>query len=337
MGGILAVVVGYVAGMYMPTNLNILINVGMIMMAFLPINTIGGVLVISGYLVATFLRANLIDDLRNHGYRVAKANLMTTVAGYGMGILAFIGIETIKATNTVFMAFSFIQILMLLFQYFSQLEKKGTIRSILGLIILGILAHICLSSIGKLGVYAFFFAISIIPNIVLDKQKKENNYRQQERNKSNNPLVAFTYGISHNSPLISGLVLAQTILWGSAKDTLGSIINIGISSAVLGPIRPYWAVLLLIVMIVSLYFFLEMLNYFFDNHTFYGKKKESFMESFVLFIFAAIGLLLILAQFGLFLTLLILFYGILINLLLPFYAVKQFGTPTLLVIGVNFI
>jgi hypothetical protein len=205
--------------------------------------------------------------------------------------------------------------------------KNGLLVALVALI-----AYTCIGFAGSGGAFTYFLALVSIPSIFLNN-KKEKEETTKETEESIYNADAFLYGGSTNSASIigTGIVLGQTILWGSGKDVLGTIVN-GDASVLLDPLR-----LPILVIVVSFLALLSKTNFVNnvvnsikpnDTNT-YSKLYKNTLG----WLLKGASLVYCLCAFNIFVVLGLVIAGLILNTI-DNKTVRNVSIPLLLIVGV---
>lgn len=206
------------------------------------------------------------------------------------------------------------------------------IKNSLLVALVSFIAYICIGFAGSGGAFTYFLALVSLPSIFLNnKKEKEKTTKKTEESIYN--ADAFLYGGSTNSASIigTGIVLGQTILWGSGKDVLGTIVN-GDASILLDPLR--LPMLLIIVSFLALLgktnFVSNVINSIKTNNTStYSKLYKNTLG----WILKAASLVYCLCAFNIFVVLGLVIAGLVLNAI-DNKTVRNVSIPLLLIVGV---
>jgi len=136
-------------------------------------------------------------------------------------------IGMIPGLNSLLMPLSIVIIVLTGYLTLTNNGIYNGIKNALAILILGVIAYLCVTTISSGGTFMYFLSLITIPSLFFKKKIKESG----EISTATQIGSSFLYGnIGGNNSLIGGILISaisviQTILNGSAKDILGSILN----------------------------------------------------------------------------------------------------------------
>jgi len=209
------------------------------------------------------------------------------------------------------------------------IDTKSAIKyGIIGLLIASA-AFITISSGSASSVFLYFLTLVSLPQ-ALSKKSDSNPDLESTTSRTTMPLEAFLYGQSGNGAIITAMLLIQTILWGSGKDVLGTIVN-GHTSMLLDPYR--------VGMFIIILAFVYLFNKFRSEHEINKCKQELVNNKKPN---RLLGMLVNLASLGFALVtvnplLLIVFTigGLILNAFVDANTIRSMSVPMLLLLGVT--
>ena len=254
---ILLIILGFGVGSLLPIDMKYLPIIGMVLTTYIPLTSISIIMLLSGYFVASFLKSSFINDVKEQGMLNAVSNVKETLTSFTTGVAIYYFLDSSAASSVVFMGISIVQILFWLYLDITQGHKKGTIRKLIGFLILNYLATTTVGNISKLAIFAYFTGLITVPSLLF-------NLKQTKKSPNGDFCNAFSYGMNYSGPSYTGIVLAQTIMAGSAKDMLGTILNLSLSTA-LDPYRFIWALAFIGLLGFFYYYGIDFINAYPDN------------------------------------------------------------------------
>jgi hypothetical protein len=196
--------------------------------------------------------------------------------------------------------------------------------------LVALIAYTCIGFAGSGGAFTYFLALVSIPSILLNNKKEEETSKETEETIYN--ADAFLYGGSTNSASIigTGIVLGQTILWGSGKDVLGTIVN-GDAAVLLDPLR--LPILVIVVSFLALLgktnFVANVINSMKPTTNNYSKLYKNTLG----WLLKAASLVYCLCAFNIFVVLGLVIAGLILNAI-DNKTVRNISIPLLLIVGV---
>jgi len=282
---IVALLIGLAAGLILPISFEHIIAVGMISSIINPHLTAVYAVAILGLGVSAFLKnytktavneeANKIKASTDQEYvkvinkvsdKYKQFILLLIGSGFCIGLLS-----QLTGLHTFLMPTSIIVILLNTISYlFNSKSEKGVIRNTIAVLIISVLAVIAVKQPTSGGVFTYFLSVISIPSMFIKNKTKTSNNGVLERL---NLKSAFLYGAGSNL-LVAPIILNQTILMGSGKDALGTIIN-GDASIILDPNRIAIAFIVIIFALIYNYmFFSKDILKAVNNHKKNKKEKR---------------------------------------------------------------
>jgi hypothetical protein len=198
--------------------------------------------------------------------------------------------------------------------------------------LVGGMALYCLTNFSTGGVFTYFLALISIPSLILkNKNNETSNNTGSTASESVIGLNSFLYGGSTNSTgiITTALVLGQTILWGSGKDILGTIIN-GDSSVLLDPYR--FGILAAIIGFLCVLGRSNYIESIINKENI--KNSNNYLAKLISFVLKLISVGYCIFTFSAPLVLGLIILGIVINKLDNNNYVKNISIPLLLIVGV---
>ena len=246
---ILSLICGLGIGTFLPMDLSVIISAGMIASIITPvlspIVTMGimgiGVAVTAKNIIKTAFK-NKAESFKIQQPTAAPVQVAEVAAEAAKSEFKFftstmtftaVPMMMLQAISSLYQFLLPVSVLALVVKSWMTITSspaKALKYGFLGLLIAGA-AFLTISSGSASSVFLYFLTLVSLPS-ALAKQKPTESVI----NNSTMPLEAFLYGQGGNGSIITGMVLVQTILWGSGKDTLGTIVN-GAGSLLLDPSR----------------------------------------------------------------------------------------------------
>lgn len=263
---LVALVIGLFAGVFLPISFEHIIAIGMFATIFT--STLNPVYAVAflGLGIAAFIRNNTVNTVQD----IAKQTNAQSDEDYSnvyrqvvdkyitfFQLLVFSAVlchllNFLAGIHLLIMPLSIFLILLKLITSSIKTSNSGSIiRNTIGISILAGLAIMTVTATtGNANVFSYFLGTVTLPGLFF-RNKSE---KSEATNKKLDVKSAFLYGANSNA-LVAPILLNQTILMGSAKDALGTIINSDIS-VLLDPFRVAMAVAVIIFAVIYFRFFL---------------------------------------------------------------------------------
>lgn len=235
-------------------------------------------------------------------------------------------LSLIKGLSTLLMPISIITLVIKGWTYITDNPSKA-IKGITLTALVSVMAFYCITNLSTGGVFTYFLALISIPSLIL-KKKQNNSSTINNTEESINNVDSFLYGGNTNNTSVIGtsIVLGQTILWGSGKDVLGTVVNNDISVL----LDPYRFTILLV--IISYLFILGNTSYI--NKTIEKSKKQAHTLPLINTLIKLVSIIYCLITFNPLLITGLVSAGLIINLIDNNNYVRNISIPLLLIIGI---
>jgi hypothetical protein len=262
------------------------------------------------------------EELHKEGLEGAKKGFWCFTSTLAFNTIPFQLLSLIKGLSTILMPISIITLVIKGWVYINTNPTKA-IKALSLTIFVSIIAFFCLTNISSGGVFTYFLSIISIPSLLI--KNKQNTPTFNNNKETINNIDSFLYGgVTNNTSIIgTALVLAQTILWGSGKDVLGTVINNDIS-VLLDPYR-------FLILITIIAYLTVLGNTSFINNV--VKQKTSNTTNINTFI-KLISLIYCLFTFNPLIIIFLITSGLFINTLDNNNFIRNISIPLLLIIGV---
>lgn len=190
-------------------------------------------------------------------------------------------------------------------------------------------AFTAITNVASGGMLTYFMALITIPSLLLNKKVDTNNTNKKDKENIYDP-NNFLYGGSTNNTSIIGtaIVLGQTILWGSGKDVLGTIIN-GDASILLDPMR-----LSILGVVIGWLFLVGKSNYIQTITSKLNNNKSNNNNNLLENILKIISVIYCLINYSPLLVGGLIIGGLILNTLDKHNIVRNVSIPMLLIVGV---
>ncbi len=325
---ILGIMAGFGIGCWLPANDKFITIIGIITATVIPFSSIFGALFLSGYLVSSYLQLTFIKEFTEAESIEQEAHAVNNVSRFGgalaTGTLLFALSGTSMYVNVILLSFSIWLAGMDFLTGGVLVGMKKAAPYILGVVAIFVAALLTVTNIDKLAIFAFFLTLRNLPDMLADSM----NIKYLRENDHDSFCVA--YGVSGHGPVYNGLVLAQTIMWSSQKDTLGTIINAALGSSV-DQFRIYWALTL----IACICLFKWQLHRFQSrvDAEYVKLEAKSHVKERTNHIMFGLCIYFCCITIGLALTCTLLTIGVFVSVCMPRDLIKRFGIPALLIMG----
>jgi len=208
-------------------------------------------------------------------------------------------------------------------------DSKTAIKYSIIALLIASAAFITISSGSASSIFLYFLTLVSLPQALTKKPNTSTNLKNNTSH-STTPLKAVLYGENSSNTIISAMLLVQTILWGSGKDVLGTIIN-GSTGALLDPYR--------LSMFIIILAFIYLFNKFKKEHVIkeckediINKKKPSRLPGMLINL-ASLGFALVTVN-----PILVIGFalaGLILNALVDNNVIRSLVVHSLLLIGVT--
>lgn len=337
-----SLLLGLIVGTYVPLNLSVIIVAGMILSIITPVLSpvicmfgMGlGVATTAKNIIETAFQNKTKEKVKTKEERKEVAKEAARQARHEFDIfsstMAFTALP-IYLLNLIEGLSKFllpISVLTIVIQAWTTVKKEPEkIRSygIVGLIIL-ISAFIVINIGSPSSVFLYFLTLVSIPSSLKKQQSNVENNNTCSR--TTTPLEAFLYGQGGNGSIITAIVLLQTILWGSGKDTLGTIIN-GSGAMLLDPFRITTCVTVIIFLLWFNTYRKEKEIKEYAKRYVENKKRNRLLELAI----NAVSLVFALTTVNPLLAVTMLLVGLIINAIVDTSVIRNFSVPALLLVG----
>lgn len=323
---IILVLAGISLGNQLPINNNLMVILGIILTVIVPVGGITYAALLSGYLIASYITFNYQEIINK-----SNKSLASKVEAYKSANVWFnkfagsfsIACITLTLTGSG-AAYSFIftlgSLIMIAFYFFVFLTKseRPPLLNILGIVAIAISANITILEINKIAIFAYFLCLKTIPRLITSIKSTSEGLQGSK-------VSAFAYGIGGHSAIYTGIVAAQTIIWGSQKDTLGTIINIAVP-AMPDEFRILWAITLIVGIYLLKFIALEEIEP--------QKPEVNIYSEFLEIVITGLSLAFVIGSIGMTATIILLTLGITATLLMDPNMKQMFSVPMLLCNGV---
>lgn len=339
---LVALVIGLVAGVALPISFEHIIALGMFVTMFTTtLNPIYAVAFL-GLGIAAFIKNNTVNTVKD----IAKQNnaksdndyanvykkvvdnyveffqllIASAVLCHLMSFL--IGVHTLLMPLSIFIIF-----LKIIHNIFINSNTSSIVRNTIGISILATLAIVTVTSTsGNANVFSYFLGTITLPGLFI-KNKSESS---EPANKKLSVPSAFLYGASSNA-FIAPILLNQTILMGSAKDALGTIINNDIT-VLLDPFRV--SISIAVIIFAGLYFRLFLYKH--SIKVINNLKTNKRQKRGISLIISIISIAAAISKLSLPVVLLMTIGGLLANILIKDKtALRSAAVPALLLAGIT--
>ena len=135
----------------------------------------------------------------------------------------------------------------------SNFTSQRCVKYIITLVLTLIAGTITVKQINPLNIFILFYGFITVPNYILPNQTKTGNVKDSKN------ISGLAFSMTTNSAIANGFVLAQGIMNGSEKDSIGTLINNYISDAERLPLT-----LAIIITLCTLCVSKELAQYFLD-------------------------------------------------------------------------
>lgn len=339
-----SLLLGLLAGSYLPINLGIVIAAGMIASIAMPmlppalcLFSLGvGVAVTAKNVIQSAFAAKIVvnkEDTTEE--KEAKAEVAARSARHEFDMfsstMAFAALpmyllNLINGLSQFLLPVSIIAIFVQSWTTVTSNPKKAVGYGIIAIIIM-ISAFLTINTGSASSVFLYFLTLVSIPSAL---KKQESNVESNDApSHSTTPIQAFLYGQGSNGSIITAMVLLQTILWGSGKDTLGTIVN-GTTSMMLDPVRVATCVIIIAFMLWFNMFRKEAVINDCVKEFVNNKKRNRLLEIAI----NAVSLVFALTTVNPVLAIGLLTAGLIINAFVDTSIVRSFSVPALLISGV---
>jgi len=241
---LLSLISGLGLGTYLPIDLSIIISVGMILSIISPIlspivTTFGlglGIAVTCKNVIKTAFNRKVSKvqdqqpDTDLHTVGNQAAHHASEEFSYFSSTMAFTAfpmylLSMIQGLYQFLLPVSILALVLKAWVLVTTDTKSAIKYGIIGVLIVAA-AFFTISSGNASSVFLYFLTLVSLPQ-ALSKKQDSNPDLSDTHSRTSMPLEAFLYGQSGNGSIITAMVLIQTILWGSGKDILGTIVNSG--------------------------------------------------------------------------------------------------------------
>lgn len=351
---ILSLICGLGVGSYLPVNMSVVITAGMILSIAMPIigpvvSMFGiglGVAVTAKNVIQTaFTKKTIIckeeikhkkeDEIQNYKKEIAEVAAKETSKEYNSfattvmwTALPMYLLNLIQGLATFLLPVS---ILAIVVKAWVKLHAEPEKAISYGLVALAVLASafFTISTGSTSSVFLYFLTLVSIPS-ALKKEDPDVEEAKEATSGTSMPLEAFLYGQGGNSSIITAMVMLQTILWGSGKDAIGTIVN-GSPALALDPFR----VTACIVVIIFLFLFnIHRKEYVIAEcvRNFTNKKAQK-KKRFINTALNAVSLVFSLSVANPFVVITMTIIGLIVNAFVKTSTIRNLAVPALLVIG----
>lgn len=338
---LVALVIGLIAGVTLPIAFEHVIALGMFATIFTStLNPLYAVAFL-GLGIAAFIKNNTAVTVKetaeeikakteedyNNVYKNVKDKYITFLELLvGSAILCHL-LNFTYGLHTFIMPISIILICINILSHIIKADSSSSlIRNTIGVSILAALAIMTVTATsGNANVFSYFLGTVTLPSLFL-KSKTNKHSPANKLNISS----AFLYGASSNA-LIAPILLNQTILMGSAKDALGTIINSDIS-ILLDPFRVAMAIAVIVFAVIYFRFFLYDHSFKVINNIKANKRSKRGIPLIISIISIAVAV----SKLSLPVVLLMTIGGLLANILVKDKAaLRSAAVPALLLAGIT--
>ena len=237
---IINLLIGLCIGAFSPLDMNLLISLGSLLIPHINNESIN----ISGFILGitnTILIKNIagtyysshfkITKNKKESYFEAKQAVWTFITTLVYTSVPLYILERYGNLHKVIMPMSICIIIWKGYYYLITKEhsneskkQENKLINIILTIIIFIIARCIIQADNASATYLYFLCFLTIPNLIFPMEET-NKSTNQHREKIFS-VDSFIYGSSSNKgPILNAILLSQTILWGSAKDTLAALIN----------------------------------------------------------------------------------------------------------------
>lgn len=320
---------GAAIGLAVPFGRDILVSIGMIVINIANMINPLLVMVISGYFVSAFihnLMSNVMKAKKEHNKTTswivnANESYVYMWRFIGIFLIALIGFSIIESSFfsfTIIMFFSLVKIIGDIADFiYAGGRAEGTIRRILGILVLGVMASITINNVNSGWATAgYFTALLSVSSISKTKQELKEEAELTFWD-------AFRFGSAggHAGPTYLAIVLAQSIIWGSQKDSLGTLLNVALPGH-LDSFRIIWGLLVALVIYIASTIAISTYEYEGLEDT----KEDSLMK----YILIGINAYLLIINLGFIYIIALLLLGLIVSKCIGSYELRQFSVPSLL-------
>ena len=330
----IGLIAGFGIGCLLPMSMQYISAVCIVLTVILPAGSIVSTMFIAGYLLASYLQSIFLQshDTSNKFLKTETATANINELGRTFISACFIvtfATAALAGANSM-MVYSIYLICQEIYKIiiYKLTFKKGLIRSIIGIVVLLIGGYLTVSNISKIAIFAYFIFIKTLPT-AFGKVSKAT-----EKTDRADVTTGFAYGINGSSPAYIAMVLAQTILWSSEKDTLGTIINQSLPE-VLSIERFMWAMLTL-ACIKIFFLFIERMQPRLEKYINKKQNNKSEANYTILtqrFLLGA-SLSVVFIHLGFIYALWMCVIGVVANLCLESEDINKLAVPNLLISGI---
>jgi len=342
---IVALVIGLLAGVALPLAFEHVIAIGMFTTMFTsalnPVYAVG----LLGLGIASFLKTNAKTAIKEESDAIdatEEKEYVSVLKKVSDRYVTFFWLlvssavfclfaNNIYGISNLLMPMSIIMICANIIRYIlSANSKTSLIRTSIGVIIIAILAIVTINIKGNnANVFSYFLGTVTIPSILIKNKTKEQ--RQRNSNDKLNLSSALLYGAGSNL-MVAPILINQTIIMGSAKDALGTIINSDFS-VLLDPYRASIAVIVIIFAMIYFHFF--MYNDCVKAVNAHKAKRRN--KRGISIIISIISFAIAVSRLSLPLVLLMTIGGLIANILVKDkQALRSAAVPALLLAGISF-
>ena len=194
--------------------------------------------------------------------------------------------------------------------------------------LIGGAAFLTISSGSTTAVLVYFLTLITIPSFFF-KDKVDSSKDKSKAKERVFSLDSFLYANNSQGVILTALLLIQTVLWGSGKDALGTVVN-GDLSIMFNPYRIAFTVIVLLFLFAYKIFFLRRDIDSVRNEVLNNKKEKKGWS----FLFSLISLFISFSTFNPAVIAALLVLGLVINFLAQDVAIiRNVAVPALLLVG----
>lgn len=237
---ILSLITGLGIGTYLPIQMSTIIALGMMVSIVTPLIspliTVFGLGVGIAVTCKNVLKKSFKEETETE--KEEKEEKAKKEYNYYSSTLAFSALplyllKLAEGLSQFLLPVSFIQLFIKGFVSVVNNKEKALKYGVISLVV-GLAGLITISSGGSSNVFLYFLTLISLPQALA-----KGNFAKKIRTKTKQttmPVEAFLYGQSSDSSILGAMMLIQTVLWGSGKDVLGTLLN-GETSVLLDPYR----------------------------------------------------------------------------------------------------